>query len=63
MELTDRTYEKEYSIYRMSRYKWKEYETINEIYQYMRKLYGKNHKHYQRRLKTILYHAEPPYNL
>lgn len=62
-DFTDKTYVEDFSIYFLSRNKWKEYETINEIYQYMRKLYGKDHPQHQRRLKLILYHAEPPYNL
>lgn len=60
---TDTIYKNKYSIYIVSRDKRKYWEIITEIYQYMRKLYGKNHPRYERRLYTILYHAEPPYNL
>lgn len=62
-EFTEKVYVEDFSIYFLSRNKWKEYETINEIYQYMRKLYWKNHTRYERRLQLVLYHAEPPYNL
>ena len=60
---TDTIYRNEYSLYIVSRDKRKYWEILTEIYQYMRKLYGKNHPRYERRLQTILYHAEPPYTL
>ncbi len=60
---TDTIYKNEYSIYIVSRDKRKYWEILTEIYQYMRKLYGKNHPRYERRLQAILYHAEAPYKL
>lgn len=60
---TDTIYRNKYSIYIVSRDKRKYWEIITEMYQYMRKLYGKNHPRYERRLQTILYHAEVPYKL
>lgn len=60
---TDTIYKNEYSIYIVSRDKRKYWEIITEMYQYMRKLYEKNHPRYERRLQTILYHAEAPYKL
>ena len=60
---TDTIYRNKYSIYIVSRDKRKYWEILTEIYQYMRKLYGKNHPRYERRLQAILYHAEVPYKL
>lgn len=62
-DFTEKTYTEDFSIYYLSRNKRKEYATVNEVYQYMRKLYGRNHPQHQRRLQFVLYHAEPPYNL
>ena len=62
-DYTSEYYKHEYSIYVVTRDKPDHWEAIKAVYQYMRKLYGKNHPHYERRLKTILYHSEPPYSL
>lgn len=62
-EYTSEYYKHEYPIYVVTRDKPDHWEAIRVVYQYMRKLYGKNHPHYERRLQTILYHAEPPYSL
>lgn len=63
IDFTDRFYRHNYSIYAVTRNKPEHWEILRVVYQYMRKLYGKNHPHYERRLQTILYHAEPPYKL
>lgn len=60
---TNEYYKHIYSIHALSRNKPQYWEMLKAVYQHMRKLYGKNHKHYERRLTTIFYHAEPPYNL
>ena len=62
-DYTSKYYKHEYSIYVVTRDKPDHWEAVKAVYQYMRKLYGKNHPHYERRLQTILYHAEPPYSL
>ena len=62
-DYTSEYYKHEYSIYVVTRDKPDHWEAVKAVYQYMRKLYGKNHPHYERRLQTILYHAEPPYSL
>lgn len=62
-DYTSEYYKHEYSIYAVTRDKPDHWEAIRAVYQYMKRLYGKNHPHYERRLQTILYHAEPPYSL
>ena len=60
---TSENYCIEYPIYVVTREKNEYWEIIRAIYQYMRKLYQKNHPYYNKRIRVILNHAEQPFNL